>query len=472
MVRWRLISSFAVLLAASAAQAQPVDPYAPTPPPAKPTPAKPAPASPWDAPPAPAPAPAPAPVPVAPAPVPPPPPAPAAGLGSDPMLAEQIATSLVARAQELLEARIFVDAKQLAVEAMVKSPSGPAAERAKAIIKQANAALGIAEPQPAPDPVVISDDKITDPVGEAPPPRDIARPVGMAGFVHGGLYGGVVGAAIGSFFSDNQAAGAVPAGLVLGAGGALLGDYVARKNHLDAAQTRTIGAGTVWGGMIGGTFAGTIQGADGGKVSGRAVLVGASVGASLGGLLTIGVAKDHKLTTGDVALVDTFAGMGTAGGLTLGMLMQPAQNEAYALNAALGAAAGVIVGYVAAPQTNTTSRRMVRVAGLSLAGGALPFLLYAGIHDKHANGDERLTGGLATLGLVGGAWLGFYLTRHVDEGLDVNEADKKQVDDAPTAVIGRHSDGRWALNGVGISPLSPALAPQQGMAVSLLGGAW
>ena len=78
---------------------------------------------------------------------------------------------------------------------------------------------------------------------------------------------------------------------------------------------------------------------------------------------------------------------------SLGMLMQPAQREAYSLNSALGAAAGIVTGYVLAPQINTTPRRMIRIAGLSLAGGALPFLLYAGIHDKHATWDERLTGG-------------------------------------------------------------------------------
>ncbi len=149
------------------------------------------------------------------------------------------------------------------------------------------------------------------------------------------------------------------------------------------AQVRTVGAGSVWGGVVGGLFGGTIQGANGGRVTGSGVLVGAALGSSVGLLGSIGLARDHAFTRGDVALVDTFAGIGTLGGLTLGMLMQPAEREAYSLNSALGAAAGVDRRpVVAAPQTNTTQRRMVRVAGLSLAGGALPFLLYAGIHDK------------------------------------------------------------------------------------------
>jgi hypothetical protein len=451
MVRW--ISGFAVVLAAAAANAQPVDPYAPV----KPVPPAPAPV----------PAPAPPPGPALGAPEPAPPPA------QDPQLAEQVATSLVARAQELIEARIWVDAKQLAVEALVKSPNGPSSAHAKAIIKQANTALGISESPPV-DTIKITDDKLPEPGPAEQAPRvDTITHTSRAGFVHGALYGGVIGAAIGSFLGQNEASGAVPLGIGLGAVGALAGDYAARKANADPAQIRTVGAGTVWGGVIGGMFAGTVQGANGGAVNGSGVLVGASIGATVGGLVSLGIAKDHKLTTGDVALVDTFAGMGTLGGLTIGMLMQPAQREAYSLNAALGATAGVIVGYIAAPQTNTTERRMLRVAGLTLAGGAVPFLLYAGIHDKHATWDERLTGGLSSLGLLGGAWLGFYLTRDMDEGLDVNEHDKhKDADDAPIAVVGRHSSGRWALGGVGVTPLSPQLSQDHGLAVSLLGGAW
>ena len=46
--------------------------------------------------------------------------------GEDTVLAEQIAASLVARAQELFDAKVFIDAKQLAVEALVRSPRGRA----------------------------------------------------------------------------------------------------------------------------------------------------------------------------------------------------------------------------------------------------------------------------------------------------------------------------------------------------------
>jgi hypothetical protein len=463
MARW-LGSSFAVLLiAATNVYAQPVDPYADPAKPIKPPP-----------PPTPAPTPAPAPLPAPNAWSPPPTAPPGA---QDPLLAEQVAISLADRAQELLEAKMYLDAKQLAVEAVVKSPTGPAAERARAIIKQANAALGIVEtPPPRTDSVKITDDKFSDRDQQpVPPPADTTTRSGKtASLVHGALFGGTVGAMIGSFFADNEAAGAVPMGIALGAVGALTAPMIAKKYHATESQVRTVGAGSVWGGVVGGLIGGTAEGANGGTTTGSGVLVGATIGSAVGILGTVGFAQDKKFTTGDVALIDTFGGIGAVGGITVGMLMQPAQREAYSLNSALGAAAGVITGFVLAPQTNTTPRRMLRVAGLSVAGGALPFLLYAGIHDKHATWDERLTGGLSSLGLLGGAVVGFYLTRHVDEGLDVPDdgAKKADPDDAPLALVGRSSAGKWNLGGVGVAPLSTTLvtgAPQRGMAFSLVG---
>src|SRR5205823_3640809 len=140
---------------------------------------------------------------------------------------------------------------------------------------------------------------------------------------------------------------------------------------------RTAGSGSLWGGVVGGFFADVVMGANGGHATGPGILVGSSIGATVGLAGGAYFANKHELTRGDVALIDTFAGMGTAGGLTIGMLMQPAQPEAYALNAALGAVGGVIVGIVVAPQTNTTPRRMMRVAGLAAAGGAVPLVILA-----------------------------------------------------------------------------------------------
>jgi hypothetical protein len=400
--------------------------------------------------------------------------------GQDPVLNEQIAEQLVSRAQELIDAKLWVDAKQLAVEALVQSPKGNAAERARYIIKIVNQQLGIKDdvaPPPAPPPVEPpTDNTITDPTLRPQPIPAQPAPEGgehhdgnTAAMVHGGFVGALIGATIGAAIdSDHPQDAAIPVGLAGAVGGALITHKLV-GHKLDEAQVRTVGSGTVWGAVAGGFFADVVQGGNGGSATAPGILLGGSIGAVAGGLGGTLLARQHKLTRGDVALVDTFAGMGTLGGLTIGMLMQPAQGEAYSLNAVLGAGAGLVTGLVVAPQTNTTPRRMLRVAGLSLAGGAIPFLLYAAIHTDSSNADERTTGALSTIGLVGGAWLGFYLTRHMDEGLDVPEGVPAPKDDAPPAVVGRSSDGHWSLGGIGMVPTSRALAPEPGMTFTLAG---
>jgi hypothetical protein len=401
----------------------------------------------------------------APLPAPPGPPAPDASApqdpyGADPVLDEQVAEQLVARAQELLDARIWVDAKQLAVEAVVRSPKGNAADRARHIIKIVNAQLGIKDdpaptppsevkPAESPDLTPITDPSAFDP-SRHPPPRQSGaegRDGRTAGMVHGALFGGLLGATAGAYIGgDNPASVAVPLGIATGIGSGLVAPLVVNRLDWDEAQVRTAGSISLWGGVLGGLFAGAVTGAGEGPPSGKGILLGASIGSAAGLAAGGALAHHRKLTRGDVALVDTLAGIGTAGGLTLGMLMQPAQPEAYAVNSMLGAAGGILVGVIAAPNSNTTPRRMLRVAGLAAAGGALPFLLYAGIYDDRSDGDEQVVGLLSTAGLVGGAYLGFRLTRDMDAGLDVHGP---EAADAPPAALGRNSDGSWTIGRIG-----------------------
>lgn len=427
---------------------------------------------------------------------PPPPPAPDATsadapqdpYGPDPVLGEQIAEQLVARAEELVEARLYADAKQLAVEALVKSPKGNAADRARFIIKQVNQALGIKDDPPATPPSEVTPTAATvdlSPISDPTafdPSRDLVptQPQGepgtrdgrTAGMVHGAFYGGVLGATIGAYIGQDHAASvAVPVGIATGTGAALLARPLVRRLAWDEAQVRTAGSLNLWGGVIGGMFGDAVTGAGAGSPSGKGILLGATIGSTVGLVAGSAFAKNHKLTRGDVALVDTLAGIGTVGGLTLGMLMQPAQPEAYAVNSIVGAAGGVAIGIVAAPNTNTTPRRMLRVAGLAAAGGALPFLLYAGIYDGSTTADERIVGLLSTAGLVGGAYLGFRLTRNFEAGLDVPDG-KRRADDAPAAAFARNSDGSWTVGGIGLLPPSKLAPGTRGIGFSLLSGAF
>ena len=409
------------------------------------------------------------------------PPAPAPAPNGDPVLDEQIAQQLVDRAQELLDAKLWLDAKQLAVEALVKSPKGPSADKARYVIKAVNQHLNIKEdPAPTPPssvappvtptqapanldqgvdmtPIDSSQARPFDPSRDAPPempaPENDRGNPRTAATVHGAFYGGVIGATIGAFAAhDNPAAGAIPAGLGVGVVGGLGSRALVGKLGWDAAQVRTAGSFMQWGGVIGGFFGEAVTGAGEDKPSARGVLLGGSIGATVGLGLGAAYASKNKLSRGDVALVDTFAGIGAVGGLTIGMLMQPAQPEAYSVNAILGVSGGVLVGVIAGPQTNTTQRRMLRVAGLSAAGGAIPFLLYAAIYDRNSKADERIVGLLASAGLVGGAYLGFHLTRGMDAGLDVTPGNEK-TDDAPVALVGRNSDGSWRVGGLGLLPV-------------------
>ncbi len=387
----------------------------------------------------------------------------------DPVLAEQVAQSLVHRAQELFDARVYMDAKQLAVEALVKSPKGAAAEHAKFLIKKINDQLGI-DDAPKPDPTAPVD--IPGFSDRKPPPKEIPsapeqpRASRLSTSVHAGLYMGLLGTTIGSFFSDESpASGAVPAGLATAAAGAVFLPQLVDKLKWNEAQIRTTGSGTVWGGVIGGLFG------DIGKrnnTSARQVLVGASVGATAGGVAGALLARTDRYTPGDVALVDTFAGVGAVGGMTLAMLMQPVESEAYSLNSAFGTAGGIVVGLIAAPQTDTTPRRMARVAASAAIGAAAPFLLYAGIYDNQKSSDERAVGALSSIGMLAGLYVGFRITSGMDEGMD-RLPRKPSDEDAPPSLLGRSSSGTWQLGTPGIQPLSRQLAPQPGMALSLVG---
>jgi hypothetical protein len=479
MLRTRALLTLAALVPmARMARAQPVDPYKQPAPAPVTAPTPPSPASPSPAPPAAAPPPA---TPASDAPADPYAPAPAAPV-PDPMLAERVAEALAARAQELLDKRMFLDAKQLAVEALVRSPKGRSAEHARAIVHEVNQQLGIPEdsPKPEPKPVAKPEDVDTSPIqdptlpsGPVAPPPEGGLPSGrLAARVHGGLYTGLLGTTIGAFLSDDTPAmGAVPVGVAAGVAGGLVLPRLTDKLNWSEAQVRTVGAATVWGGVIGGLF-GDIAKTEG--TTAREVLVAASIGSTVLGAGGYALARADKLTRGDIALVDTLAGVGAVSGLTLGMVMQPAETEAYSLNSVIGIAGGVAVGLLAGPRTNTTPRRMLRVAGLAAAGAGAPFLLYAAIHDSHSTIDERVIGALSTSGLLVGAYLGFRFTRGMDDGLDTLNGKRKKevVDDAPIALVGRSSAGRWGLGGIGVSPLSPTLAPQHGMALQLVGAAF
>jgi hypothetical protein len=263
----------------------------------------------------------------------------------------------------------------------------------------------------------------------------------------------VVGAADGVSDAGADTAGAVIGGLAGGAASYWLG----AKYDLSLADARTIGAGATWGavefGLLTDAFGGTNE-----KTTHDEVFVGASIGMTLGALGSIAYASNHGLSAGDVTMVDSLAGMGVVGGLTIGELMQPYASEAYSLNAAIGAAGGLVVGLWLAPDHEVSTSRMLRIDGAAAIGAGAPWLLYAAIQDSSTTGDERVFGLLSTAGLVTGAYLGWRWTRD---------------DDAKPALAKKQQD-RLEIGALGVRPATTSLAPTtgRGVVVDLLRGTW
>ncbi|MCE9573646.1 MAG: hypothetical protein K8W52_10860, partial [Deltaproteobacteria bacterium] len=367
--------------------------------------------------------------------------------------------ALVARAHHLLDVREWADAKQLAVEALMRSPGGPSAADAQEIIRIANQRLGIVDPPPPTPGNPAPTDPITDPVGPIPPPA--TGPVDAAPHARGRVvltgYGAASGAVIGLGFggaagsNGGEAAGAIIGGL---AGGAL-GYWVGGKRHTSVASARTFGVGATWGGIALAFMADAVGGSNQ-PTTHHDVFIGAALGTGIGAAGGLWLARTHPLTADGATIVDSFGGLGVAGGLAIGELMQPYATEAYSLNAALGAAGGALVGLYVASNHTISSRRMARVDGIAALGGAAPWLLYAAIQTKSSTADERICGLLSAGGLVAGLWLGFRVTRKLDQ--------PRVAPTAPTVEVGA----------LGIRPASTPLAPSvgRGMIVDLARATW
>jgi hypothetical protein len=276
-----------------------------------------------------------------------------------------VSLALIARARVLAGEGQYADAKQLVVEALVRTPGDA---EAKAFLVELNRRLGIVDPPP-PRPV-------------EPPPPPLELP---------------------------------PDGLIDRAGPDT--GYVR-----PGAFTRYVG-GVVGGAVAGGLFADVVTGLDG--TSEGQVLTGMVLGAAAGTVLARGLGK-AELTKGDFALVNSMTAWGLAGGLMFGFALDPPEGEAYSLNGVLGIAGGYFIGHAAARKTDVSTARMARVNLAAFVGVAAPWLLYAAVSDDSTSDDEQAFGWLSTLGLVGGVYLGFRWTRDMKPGSEVDalEADR------------------------------------------------
>ena len=379
-----VLTAVAMTASATAAVAQPLDPYDNPPPPIDPAPADGA----------------------------------VASDEKDPAMDEAVAVALVTRAKELMVVESWLDAQQLLNEAIIRSPDGAAAAEARSLLDTVNGKLGIVtNPDPVVDPIENVDTQ--DPYAGAQidtvmPPVDSPRPRGGRKFM---LHAGAMGALIGGFIGDAATADVEPA-------------------EVDGDDRDTEDANGILGGAL------------------------------LGGLggLALGAAFRNSdwMTSDDITVIDSFAGMGLFGALSLGALMQPQEGEAYSINAVFGIGGGALVGYMTAKRRDITSRRMARVDLYALAGGLTPWLIFMA-SDGDADGAQY-AGFFSMAGIAGGAWLGFRTTRSWDG--------ESSVTDAPPALVRRGSDGAWSAGAPGFRPAEdPRLGPVlgKGLAATLLG---
>jgi len=354
-----------------------------------------------------------------------------------------IAQALVARARQLLDADFPADAKQLAMEALIRVSDGDAAVEAKAIIEEADRRLGAVAPVAPPE--------HPDPVVTPPPQTDLDRPPTPSDplrdgrrwlALHGSLIGASAAGGIGLAASGDSAA--VTA--IAAAGGAAIGFYAggwaAKRWKLDQAQARTIGSGATVGAVTVGLFADVLDvgGTTPGEI-GLGVAIGTAAGTAAGAM----IARADRLTPGDVALMDSFAMYGVLGGLTLGAAMQPAKTEAYSLNAVIGGVGGWLVGAGLGSRIDASPRRVGRMVLGAVALGGAPWLLYLAIKDDSTNNDEQAIGFVSTVGIVGGAYLGYRLSRRLaGEELDAH-GHRVSSDPGAIGLVRRSSGGGWTL---------------------------
>lgn len=325
--------------------------------------------------------------------------------GADPELDIAVSQALVARARTLDAEGLTSDARQLVLEALVRTPNDP---DAKALLADLDRKLGIAAPvpqrlpiDPAPIPPEYQE-QITDPEEPEPEPTGYRRPSGFTRYA-----GGVLGGAI-----------------------------------------------------AGGLFADVVTGLDG--TSEDDVLGGAVLGAAGGALMAYALNKNSQLTEGDHALINSMTAWGLAGSLTFGMAIDPPEGEAYSLNGVLGIAGGYLIGHAAARKSDLSTKRMTRVNLAAFAGALAPWILYAATEDPDSNDDEQAFGFLSTVGLLGGAYLGFRWTRNMKPGTEALERDP-----APVALFRKTQSG-WTAGGIDMKRTQGS----RGATLTLLGGSW
>lgn len=416
-----------------------------------------------------------------------------------------VAAALYERGRYLFGSGDWKNAKQMFIESLERSPKGPQSEQALAMLRSANEKMGMDLDNGIPvagsgddpidpyaddddddgplDPYADDDDDPIDPYGDDDGPGPGVEPPIEDGltqsdirkarrtlYLWGGAYGFTAGLALAGPNNDDgeMGGGALLAGIVGGAAGVGAAYYLSRDREISRGQANGISLAGVWGGVTFGFLADVFTGTE--DTTTNDVYKGVALGGLAGTGLGIYYARRVDPSEGDVAVTNSLMMYGTAGGLLLGLAMDPAEGEAYSLNAVFGIAAGLGVGLWASNKIDTTRKRMLRVDLGAVAGAAIPWvLIYPLVNDGDTNNDEQAIGFLSTATMAGGAILAYYLTRNMDE----KDAAKAAGLPAISGLINRDEHGEWAVGVPGLKPVRDAGATSShGMTVDILGGRW
>lgn len=396
---------------------------------------------------------------------------------------DQVAAALYDRGVFLLGTGDAANAKKMFVESLERSPEGPVAQDARAVLARANERLGL------PPEHGIPTQEVLDPYGEPAPGGEVLDPYGepAAGEVldpygqdaapaapavspaadadatarkgllaWSGLYGLTLGLALGGPESDDGdvRGGAIALGLAGAAAGVGASYYLTGRRPLTAGQSAAIASAGTWGAMNLGLLGDVFTGDDSAtNTVYKYVAAGGALGVGVGAWYAI----EAEPSVGTVSFVNSLSSYGVAGGLLLGVALDPPRSEAYSLNAFFGSALGIAAGLYLEDEVEVSRRRMLLVDVGALAGAASPWvLLYPLIADDSTENDEQVAGLVSTLTMAGGAIAAWVLT-------DGYGADDEAASDAPTALLRRAGDGRWQLGLPLPRPMpAPALAPSSG----------
>lgn len=448
---------------------------------------------------------------------------------------EQVAEALYERGKLLYTNGDYAAAKTLFIESLERAPKGPLATESLQMLRNANERLGLTDLDAGVPPPDTAGDGPLDPYGEgdggeAPidpygtndqtadsgagdsglqdpyagggeGPLDPYAAGGSGGgaggegdidaddrrnaqrslMLWGGSYGLLAGLAVAGPENDSgEISGGAVLGGVLGLGAGLgLSWYAGTRLDLTPGQAQTIGYAGLWGTYITGLFGDVVTGVqdspeDEGSTPNeiyRSMAIGGTLGTGAGILM----ARNWNPSRADVTLTNSLGVIGSATGLLLGVAMDPPRGEAYSLNGVLGAAAGLGVGLYASQRFEISQRRMLRVDLGALAGVAGTWLLfYPLIADDTGSGDEQAAGAVSLLAMGGGAYVGWRLTRGMDDEPTLDTVDAGVSEEPPVpALVRRRSDGQWAL---GVPLPTPATNPAltgtraEGMSLGVLGG--